>query len=100
DGTLTATVTVTNTGDREADEVVQFYIRDLEASISLPVKQLKYFERITLKPGESRKVNFNITLDDLKYYDSNLDYIVEHGEFHVMAGPDSRNLKALKFTLK
>ena len=100
DGTLTATVTVTNTGDREADEVVQFYIRDLEASISLPVKQLKYFERITLKPGESRKVNFNITLDDLKYYDSNLDYIVEPGEFHVMAGPDSRNLKALKFTLK
>lgn len=100
DGSITATVTVTNTGNRQADEIVQFYTRDLEASISLPVKQLKHFERISLKPGESRKVSFRITPDDLRFYNYNLDYVVEPGEFLIMAGPDSKNLQTLKFTLK
>ncbi len=53
-GSVTATITVTNTGDRAADEIVQFYTRDLEASISLPVNPLKHFERISLHPGENR----------------------------------------------
>lgn len=100
DGSITATVTVTNTGDRQADEIVQFYTRDLEASISLPVKQLKHFERISLKPGESRNVSFRIIPDDLRFYNYNLDYVVEPGEFLIMAGPDSKNLQTLKFTLK
>ncbi len=98
DGTVTATVTVTNTGDREGDEVVQFYIRDMEGSVARPVKELKHFERISLKPGESRNVSFRITPDDLKFYDYNLDFVAEPGDFEVMAGPDSNRVKSLKFT--
>lgn len=100
DGEITATVTVTNTGDRAGDEIVQFYTRDLEASTSQPVKLLKHFERITLQPGESRKVSFRITPDDLKFYNYNLEYVAEPGEFLVMAGPDSERVTSLKFTLK
>lgn len=100
DGEITATVTVTNTGDRTGDEIVQFYTRDLEASTSQPVKLLKHFERITLQPGESRKVSFRITPDDLKFYNYNLEYVAEPGEFLVMAGPDSERVASLKFTLK
>jgi beta-glucosidase len=100
DGEITATVTVTNTGDRAGDEIVQFYTRDLEASTSQPVKLLKHFERITLQPGESRKVSFRITPDDLKFYNYNLEYVAEPGEFLVMAGPDSERVASLKFTLK
>ncbi len=99
-GSVTATITVTNTGDRAADEIVQFYTRDLEASISLPVKQLKHFERISLNPGENRKVSFRITPDDLRFYNYNLEYVAEPGEFLIMAGPDSQNVQTLKFTLK
>lgn len=98
DGTVTATVTVTNTGDRAGDEVVQFYIRDMEGSVARPVKELKHFERISLKPGESRNVSFRITPDDLKFYDYNLDFVAEPGDFEVMAGPDSSRVKSLKFT--
>ncbi len=100
DGEITATVTVTNTGDRAGDEIVQFYTRDLEASTSQPVKLLKHFERISLKPGESRKVSFRITPDDLKFYNYNLEYVAEPGEFLVMAGPDSERVSSLKFVLK
>lgn len=100
DGEITATVTVTNTGDRAGDEIVQFYTRDLEASTSQPVKLLKHFERITLQPGESRKVSFRITPDDLKFYNYNLEYVAEPGEFLVMAGPDSERVASLIFTLK
>ena len=99
-GEIIATVTVTNKGDRKGDEIVQFYTRDLEASVSQPVKTLKHFERISLMPGESRKVSFHITPDDLKFYDYNLEYVVEPGEFLVMVGPDSERLSTLRFTLK
>lgn len=100
DGTLTASVTVTNTGDCDADEIVQMYIRDLVGSITRPVKELKGFERIHLKKGESKEVTFRITPDLLKFYDYDLQYVCEPGEFNVMIGPNSRDVKTRKFELR
>ena len=74
DGSVTASVKVTNTGDREGNETVQFYIRDVRGSVARPVKELKHFETVNLKPGESKTVDFRITPDMLKFYDYNLDY--------------------------
>ncbi len=99
DGAITASVTVRNTGDRSGDEIVQFYIRDVAGSMARPVKELKHFERISLAPGESRTVNFRITPETLKFYNYNLDFVAEPGEFRVMAGPDSERLSELPFTL-
>ena len=102
DGSITASIKVTNTGEREADEVVQLYIHDVVGSISRPVKELKGFERIHLKAGESREVTFRITPDMLRFYDYNLEYVLEPGEFEVMAGPDSSlgHLKKASFTIR
>ncbi len=97
DGKITASVTVTNTGDRAGDEIVQFYIRDVAGSVARPVKELKHFERIRLEPGMSKTVSFTITPEDLKFYNYNLDYVVEPGTFKVMAGPDSERLVSLDF---
>ena len=91
----TASVVVTNTGDYDADEVVQLYIHDLVASITRPVKELKGFERIHLKKGESKVVKFEITDELLKFYDRDLNYVLEPGDFEIMIGPDS-SLKHLK----
>ena len=77
----------------------RFYIRDVEGSVARPVKELKHFERISLNPGESKTVKFTITPEILKFYDYNLDYVAEPGEFRVMAGPDSRRLSELSFRL-
>ena len=93
DGSITASVTVKNTGNYDADEVVQLYIRDVVGSISRPVKELKGFQRIHLKAGESQVVTFTITPDLLKFYDYNLNYVLEPGEFDVMIGPNSRDVK-------
>ncbi|HJE39078.1 MAG: beta-glucosidase BglX [Candidatus Amulumruptor caecigallinarius] len=98
--TITATVTVTNTGRRKGDEVVQLYIRDLVGSVSRPVKELKGFERITLNPGESRDVTFTITPDMLKFYNFNLEYVNEPGEFDLMIGPNSSDVTTVRFNLK
>ena len=84
-----ATVTVTNTGKREGTEVVQLYIRDPYAWIARPVKELKGFSLITLKPGESRRVSFTITRKMLSYYDADGREVFEPGLFHIMIGPDS-----------
>ncbi len=92
---VTVSVRVTNTGNYDADEVVQLYIRDLVARISRPVKELKGFRRIHLAKGESRDVTFRITPEMLKYYDANLHYGLEAGDFHLMTGPDSRNVKSV-----
>lgn len=89
----TATVSVSNTGDYDADEIVQLYIRDPEASISRPVKELKGFRRIHLKKGETKAVAFDITDDMLKFYNAALDEVLEPGAFSIMIGPDSRELK-------
>ena len=93
-----ASVTVTNTGDYDGVEIVQLYIHDVLASITRPVKELKGFQRIHLKKGESREVTFEITDDLLKFYNSSLDFVLEPGDFEIMIGPDS-SLKHLKKTV-
>ncbi len=100
DGSLTATVTVKNTGSREGTETVQLYIRDLVGSVSRPVKELKGFERITLAPGESRDVTFTVTPEMLKFYNFNLDFVNEPGDFDLMVGPNSAEVSTARFTLK
>lgn len=97
DGELTATVTVTNTGSRDGAEVVQLYIRDLVGSITRPVKELKGFEKIFLKAGESRKVSFSITPELLKFYNYDLQFVCEPGDFDVMIGGNSRDVKRHDF---
>ena len=79
---------------------MQFYIRDLKGSVARPVKELKHFDRIILKPGESRDVEFVITPEKLKFYNYDLEFVAEPGEFEVMAGPDSRRVQSLRFTLE
>ena len=99
-GTVEARVTVTNAGSRDADEVVQLYIRDVQASISRPVKELKGFQRIHLKAGESREISFPVTRQLLSFYDAEGREILETGEFHIMTGPDSRNVSMAVLNLK
>ena len=94
--TLTASVTVTNNGSREGKEVVQLYIRDVVGTVTRPVKELKGFQKISLKAGESRTVSFQIRPDDLKFYNYDLKYDWEPGEFMIMIGPNSRDLKSGK----
>jgi len=100
DGELTAIVTVTNTGSRDGAEVVQLYIRDLVGSVTRPVKELKGFEKIFLKAGESRKVSFSITPELLKFYNYDLQFVCEPGDFDVMIGGNSRDVKKARFLLK
>ena len=100
DGSIQASVTVTNTGSRAGAEVVQLYIRDLVGSIARPVQELKGFERIDLQPGESRTVSFAINADLLKFYNKDLEYACEPGDFEVMIGTDSHNVQRLPFTLR
>ena len=100
DGQIKVTVPVTNTGSRDADEVVQLYLHDVVASIARPVKELKDFARISLRAGETRNVTFTITADKLKFYNSELQYVCEPGEFQIMVGPNSRDTQTAGFTLK
>ncbi len=99
-GKVTLSVDVTNTGNYDGDEIVQLYVRDLVGSVSRPVKELKGFERISLKKGETRTVSFTVSTDDLKFYNQQLDYICEPGDFEIMVGPNSNDVQTLKFTLK
>lgn len=96
---ITASVTVRNTGNYDADEVVQLYIRDVVGSISRPVKELKGFQRIHLNAGESQTVTFTITPDLLKFYDYHLNYVIEPGDFDVMIGPNSRDVKTKRINV-
>jgi len=90
---------ITNTGKREGSEVVQMYIRDVVSSVTRPVKELKGFEKVTLRPGETKKVAFDITPDSLAFYDINMNYVVEPGEFTIMVGNSSRDEDLQKVTL-
>lgn len=92
--TLTATVTVTNSGKYAGEEVVQLYIQDPFASLSRSVKELKNFEKINLQPGEKKEVQFTITTEDLKFYNSELTYTWEPGEFIIFIGTNSRDVKS------
>lgn len=94
---LTVSVSVKNTGERAADEVVQLYINDPVARVSRPIKELKAFRRIHLEAGESKDVVFTVTPDMLKYYDSQLRYALDRGKFVVMTGPDSKHVQRAEF---
>lgn len=93
DEKITATITVQNTGKWDADEVVQLYIRDMVCSISRPIKELKGFQRIHLAAGESREVSFDITPEMLKFYNADLKHILEPGDFEIMVGTNSKDVK-------
>lgn len=97
---ITATITVTNTGNYDGEETVQLYIRDLVGSVTRPVKELKSFQKIWLKKGESKTVSFTITNEDLKFYNAQLKWVSEPGEFVVMVGGDSYHVKQKLFELK
>lgn len=96
DGEVTASVTVSNIGDREGSEVVQLYIRDIAASSTRPVKELRGFEKITLAPGESKTVNFVIDANTLGFYNHDLEYVCEPGEFDIMIGRNSSDTKSVR----
>jgi beta-glucosidase len=100
DGTTQLIVDVKNTGRRAGAEVVQMYIRDLVSSVTRPVKELKGFKKVWLEPGETANVRIEITPDLLKFYDINMEYVVEPGEFEIMAGNSSRDEDLTKLTLQ
>jgi beta-glucosidase len=92
-------VDVKNVGARAGDEVVQLYIRDLVSSATRPVKELKGFSRISLQPGETKTVAFDITPEKLAFWNIDKEFVVEPGEFHVMTGPDSVQLQTATLTV-
>ena len=88
-GSLIITADIKNTGSRLGEEVVQLYIRDLVGSVTRPVKELKGFKKISLEQGQTKKVSFALTTEDLKFYDINMDFVVEPGNFDLWVGPNS-----------
>lgn len=96
---LTASVVVTNVGDRGGQEVVQLYIRDMVGSITRPVKELKGFKKIFLKAGESQTISFDIDADMLKFYNYAIEFVSEPGEFDLMIGGSSNDVKNVRFYL-
>ncbi|WP_036876558.1 glycoside hydrolase family 3 N-terminal domain-containing protein [Xylanibacter oryzae] len=96
DGNVKASVTITNNGSRDGVEIAQLYIHDIVASAERPVKELKDFKRVYLKAGESKIVEFTITPDKLAFYDKNMHYCVEPGDFEVLIGGSSRNTDEIK----
>lgn len=93
DVTLDVTLPVTNTSDRDGQEIVQLYIRDMVGSVSRPVLQLKGFKKLLIPKGKTVDVQFTITPEDLKFYNSQLDYDWEAGDFEIMAGPNSQDVQ-------
>jgi beta-glucosidase len=96
-GKIVATVTVTNAGNFDGEEVVQLYIRDLVGSIVRPVKELKGFQKVFLKKGESKEVSFAITAHVLKFFNNDLKEVVEPGDFKVFIGTNSNDVKEASF---
>jgi beta-glucosidase len=95
-----ASVTVTNNGKVTGKETVQLYYRQMVGSVVRPVRQLIGFRQITLKPGETQKVSFNISVDDLKFYNSQLVHGYEPGDFKVFIGTNSRDVKEANFKVE
>jgi len=100
DGSLTVTVVIENVGQRAGDEVAQLYIRDLSASVTRPVKELKGFQRITLQPGEKKTVEFKLTSRELGFYDREMRFVVEPGALKVMVGSSSEDLIDATFEIE
>ncbi|MCH1488676.1 MAG: fibronectin type III-like domain-contianing protein, partial [Pseudomonadales bacterium] len=99
DDVVTVSVTVSNTGDRAGDEIVQLYIRDQFSRVTRPVKELKGFQRVSLMPDESQQVQFEITPDMLAYYNLDMEWQLEPGDFTVMLGGSSRDSELQSVTL-
>jgi beta-glucosidase len=97
---LTVTCKVTNSGKFAGEEVVQLYVRDLVGSVTRPVKELKNFQKIALRPGESKDVTFTITNNDLSFYRRDMTWGSEPGKFQVFVGGNSRDVKQAEFELK
>ncbi|MFP3537932.1 beta-glucosidase BglX [Pseudomonas sp. SIMBA_021] len=98
-GKLDASVTVKNTGKRDGETVVQLYIQDVAGSMIRPIKELKNFQKVKLKAGEEKAIHFTITEDDLKFYNAQLKYAAEPGDFNVQIGLDSQDVKQQSFEL-
>jgi beta-glucosidase len=99
DGSVTVTVDVRNTGSRAGDEVVQLYIRDDVSSVTRPVEELKGFRRVTLAPGETKTVSFEVTPEALRFWNADMHRVVEPGTFTIMVGPNSVELKKTSLTV-
>lgn len=97
---IKVSVDVKNTGNYDGEEVVQLYIRDLVGSVARPVKELKGFEKVLIRKGETKTVNFEIGVEDLKFYNSDLKWVAEKGDFQVMVGTNSDDVKKANFVLK
>ncbi|REC43819.1 MULTISPECIES: beta-glucosidase BglX [Chryseobacterium] len=91
--TLNITINVTNSGNYDGEEVVQLYIRDLFGKVVRPVKELKGFQKVFIKKGETKTISFSLTPENLKFYDDQLNYDWEGGEFDIMIGTDSKNVQ-------
>ena len=98
-GKITASVEVTNTGNYDGKEVVQLYIRDVVGSVTRPVKELKGFRKIFLKKGEKQTVSFEITEEELKFYNADLEFVAEPGLFDVFIGTNSDTVEKVQFEL-
>ncbi|MEO6733174.1 MAG: beta-glucosidase BglX [Ferruginibacter sp.] len=99
EGSINASVTLSNTGSYDGEEVVQLYIQDVASSVTRPVKELKNFKKIFLKAGEKQTIRFTVSEDDLKFYDAGMKYAAEPGDFKLFIGTNSRDVKESTFTL-
>ena len=99
DDSITISINITNSGDYSGVEIVQLYIRDIVGSITRPVKELKGFQKISLNTGETKKVSFIISKKDLAFYDINMNFVAEPGDFKVFIGGNSRDVMENQFTL-
>ena len=99
DGSVTASVTVTNTGTRAGDETVQLYIHDIYATSTRPVKELKGFRKVHLEPGASAQVEFTLTKEEFSYYNHDLVWVCEPGDFEIMVGPNSRDTQSVMLAI-
>ena len=99
DGEINVSVEVTNSGDYDGKEVVQLYIRDLVGSVTRPVKELKGFQKVEIKKGETQNITFKISVEDLKFYNSELDFVAEPGQFQVFVGTNSDTKMMKEFEL-
>nr|WP_236582417.1 beta-glucosidase BglX [Sphingobacterium spiritivorum] len=99
-GKIKVTVEVKNAGKYDGEEVVQLYIRDMVGSVTRPVKELKGFQKIAFKAGETKTIEFDLTEEDLKFYNENLEFVAEPGEFEVYVGTNSKDVLTSKFELQ
>ena len=93
DGEVNISFDLKNSGELEGEEIVQLYIRDKISSATRPIKELKEFKKIGLKPGETKNIDFRLSTEDLKFYDWKMDYVIEPGEFEIMVGASSEDIR-------